>query len=83
MPFSLQQGRVPTSIGHITVYLRDPNGAVGSRSLDGRIEIKDATGAVMHKWEGNLANYLSASVLTQLNSFMSALRTQAEEELLP
>lgn len=83
MAFSQESNRIPTFIGFVKITLRDPDGTIGSKTIDGRVEILDQEGVVMRVWEGDLRPHLSNQTLQTLSNFLTNLRTQAENELLP
>lgn len=82
MAFTQVGNRIPTAIGEITVSLHDPDGVNGNRTILGHVVVMDQDGVVLRVWDGDLQPHLSGPQLSALASFLDALRTQAEAQLL-
>ncbi len=84
MTFTTEPTKTPTEIGAIVVVLKDTFDEDGdpfqSAHYDVRIEMSDGPTV---KRRGDLAPHITPAQRAALMSFMSTLRTQAEDEFLP
>lgn len=83
MPFSQTPTKMPTSIGEITIVLKDPDGTNANRAIDGDVRVLDQNNKILRIWEGDLQPYLTQAQINGLITFLDDLRTQAAAELLP
>ena len=75
MAFSQEPTKIPTSIGTIVIELHDTN------EVYYNIKIGMSDGSVVIK-TGNLVPHLTAQQISQIELFMTTLRTKAEDEFL-
>ena len=72
--------QIPTTIGPVVITLTD--------SADGQfakfaVDVLDQTGAKMGTAAGNLVPHLTAGLTNAFKGFVTAIRKQAENEILP
>jgi len=92
MTFVKAQSKIPAAIGDISVVLIDcetaPLDADGNPQEDLRqqvrfeVQVKDANGEIIQMMTGNLVPHLTPVQITELRSFLNAIRTKAETEIL-
>jgi len=75
--------RTPTTIGSMEIVLKDKDGQAANHSAQYNIDVYDQNGNFMKRMEGNLRPHLTSAQLTTIVSFLAAMRTKAEEEILP
>ena len=82
--FPKEPNRIPTSIGPITMVLRDkgdiPLG--GTYTYEIAVTVFDQNGQVMHEVSGELSQFMTANQLSAIQNFQASMRTKAAE-LLP
>jgi hypothetical protein len=60
-----------------------PPDAQNNQTADFEFAVVDQNGQVMNWKRGNLIPHLTAGQITQLQDFIAAMRTKAEDEILP
>lgn len=88
MVFTVASQKTPTNVGTIVVVLKTKPASGEEpevKSVMYDIEILDQDGRrINHPHDtGNLAPHLTANMLTQLEDFMTFIRTKAVSEFLP
>jgi hypothetical protein len=81
--FDKQAARTPTAIGDLSIQLfsPDPTGTEqASASFSLQVKFNDGSLRIM---TGDLQPHLSQAQITQLQSFMTTLRSKAVAEVLP
>lgn len=81
MAFDQAAARTPTSIGYLRVTLKDDG--PGSQGANFAAQVLDQNGDEYEVKGGNLVPHLTQQQIAGLLDFMTALRTQAEEQILP
>lgn len=84
MAFPQEPTRTPTAIQDMEVRLISlkNGGGVVTKTARFDVQVLFDTGEIK-LLSGNLIPHLTGPQITQLNNFMDALRTQAEDQILP
>lgn len=83
MAFSKEPVKTPVSVYNIRITLTDNDATSGfPSSKNFQVDIKFNNGSIETR-SGDLTPHLSAAQLTQLNSFLTAMRAKATAEFLP
>lgn len=81
MAFEVAQERTPTALGTLRVVIIDrPDSGV---RIMFEIEILDQNGEYLYSKQGDLEPHLTATQITQLQTFIGGMRTKATSEVLP
>lgn len=84
MTFETSASRTAASIGNIVVTLKDATeGASPYQAALFNVRVLDQNGRYYDDKQGSLVPHIAASTISQLQSFMADIRTQAESEILP
>lgn len=83
MSFEQESNQVPTSIGSIAVTLTDNDGIAAHHIATFVIKVLDQNGNVYKRRTGDLEPHLTPSQETMVVSFLSWLRAEAEDKILP
>lgn len=83
MAFNPASDKVPTSIGVVRVIMSTDEGDT-NKQIGGAVEILDAAGDTFEvRRFDDISQHLTAQQITDLQAFMTAMRTKAENEILP
>lgn len=83
MAFTQEPVRTPTAIADIEVRLFDPEpGSGGQQSVSYSVQVRYSDGS-RKVLSGDLAPHLTPQQISGLQSFMAAMRTKANDEILP
>ena len=84
MAFTPEQTRIPTDVQDMEIRLISLKNGGGVVTKTARFEIQVVfNNGEIKLLSGNLIPHLTGPQVTQLNNFMDAIRTQAENEILP
>lgn len=81
MPLPQAKTEIPTAIGNIRITLTDYVTITDGATYE--VEVIDQNGNIMISLNGDLMPHLTSGQITQLQAFMAAMRTKAENEILP
>lgn len=81
MAFDRENNQIPTSIGLLQITITD--NPVDQDTATFIVQVLDQDGNPYKALNGNLVPHLTPAQITALQSFMAALRTQAENQIIP
>ncbi len=81
MPFPKPSHPVPTQVGTIVIYIKDPTGVPADRTAHFELRLTDSEGNVIDTVQGNLVPHLTPAQLSGLQTLMNDLRVKALEAL--
>lgn len=87
MSFEQEQGRMPASIGDISIVLTDyagmdEDGVPLIDTADYEVQVLQADGSMFRLVGGNLVPHLTAGQISALQTFMANIRAKAIAEIL-
>lgn len=82
MAFEQEQGRMPASIGDISIVLTDYVGLGEPDTADYEVQVLQADGSLFRLASGNLVPQLTAGQISALQAFMVDIRAKAIAEIL-